>query len=38
MVAYRRLGFEICGFDTTLYRGTNDEDGLAVYMARLLDD
>ena len=26
----------ICGFDTTLYRGTSAGDETAVYMARLL--
>jgi ribosomal protein S18 acetylase RimI-like enzyme len=36
IAAYRQLGFEICGFDTTLYRGTSAEDETAVYMARLL--
>lgn len=37
IAAYRRFGFEICGFDTTLYRGTSEEDEVAVYMARLID-
>lgn len=37
IVAYRRLGFDICGFDTTLYRGTSGEDETAVFMARLID-
>jgi GNAT superfamily N-acetyltransferase len=37
IVAYRRLGFEICGFDSTLYRGTSAEGETAVYMARLID-
>jgi GNAT superfamily N-acetyltransferase len=36
IVAYRRLGFEICGFDTTLYRGSPGRDEVAVYMARLI--
>jgi ribosomal protein S18 acetylase RimI-like enzyme len=36
IAAYRRLGFDICGFDTTLYRGTPAEDETALYMARLL--
>ncbi|AUX42269.1 uncharacterized protein SOCE26_036990 [Sorangium cellulosum] len=31
--AYRRLGFEICGFDASLYRGTPAEGEIAVYMA-----
>lgn len=34
--AYRRLGFDVCGFDTTLYRGTSAEGETAVYMARLI--
>jgi GNAT superfamily N-acetyltransferase len=37
IAAYRRLGFEICGFDTTLYRGTPNQGEVAVYMARLID-
>lgn len=37
IAAYRRLGFEICGFDTTLYRGTANHGEVAVYMARLVD-
>jgi GNAT superfamily N-acetyltransferase len=37
IVAYRRLGFDICGFDTTLYRGTSGDDETALYMARLID-
>lgn len=36
IAAYQRLGFEICGFDATLYRGTGSADELAVYMARLI--
>lgn len=37
IAAYRRLGLEICGFDTTLYRGTSNQGEVAVYMARALD-
>jgi ribosomal protein S18 acetylase RimI-like enzyme len=36
IVAYQRLGFAICGFDTTLYRGSPGPDEVAVYMARLI--
>jgi ribosomal protein S18 acetylase RimI-like enzyme len=38
IAAYRRLGFEVCGFDASLYRGTAAEDELAVFLARPLDD
>jgi ribosomal protein S18 acetylase RimI-like enzyme len=38
IAAYRRLGFEICGFDTTLYRGTPSQGEVAVYMARPVPD
>lgn len=31
IAAYRRLGFALCGFDTTLYEG---DDELAIYLAR----
>lgn len=37
IMAARRLGFEICGFDTTLYRGTAQQGEVAVYMAHLID-
>jgi ribosomal protein S18 acetylase RimI-like enzyme len=37
IAAYQRLGFEICGFDATLYRGTSSPDEVAVYMARLIE-
>jgi ribosomal protein S18 acetylase RimI-like enzyme len=37
IAAARRLGFEICGFDTTLYRGTAQPGEVAVYMAQLID-
>ena len=36
IVAYQHLGFEICGFDITLYRGTADEGEFAVFLARNL--
>lgn len=36
IAAYRRLGFDVCGFDTTLYRGTDGEGEVAVYLAHLL--
>jgi len=36
ITAYRRLGFEICGFDRTLYRGTSNEGDIAVFMARAI--
>lgn len=32
--AYRRLGFELCGADTTLYRGTAAEGEHALFFAR----
>jgi hypothetical protein len=32
-----RLGFEICGFDTTLYRGTPHPGEVAVFMAHRID-
>jgi ribosomal protein S18 acetylase RimI-like enzyme len=34
--AYRRLGFELCGLDTTLYRGTPSEGETALFLARPL--
>jgi ribosomal protein S18 acetylase RimI-like enzyme len=37
IAAVHRLGFEICGFDTTLYRGTAPPGEVAVYMAQLID-
>jgi ribosomal protein S18 acetylase RimI-like enzyme len=37
ITAARRLGFEICGFDTTLYRGTPHQGEVAVFMAHLID-
>jgi len=36
--AYRRLGFDICGYDTTLYRGTPSEGEVAMFMARRIDE
>jgi ribosomal protein S18 acetylase RimI-like enzyme len=32
--AYRRLGFELCGFDTTLYSGTPASAETAIFMVR----
>jgi ribosomal protein S18 acetylase RimI-like enzyme len=34
--AYLRLGFELCGLDTTLYRGTPSEGETALFLARSL--
>ncbi|MEV4441986.1 GNAT family N-acetyltransferase [Streptomyces sp. NPDC049577] len=34
--AYRRMGFTVCGLDTTLYTGTPAEGELALFMARPL--
>lgn len=34
--AYRRLGFDLCGFDLMLYAGTPVADEFALYMARRL--
>jgi ribosomal protein S18 acetylase RimI-like enzyme len=34
--AYRRLGFELCGLDTTLYRGTPSEGETALFLVRSL--
>ena len=34
--AYAALGFEICGFDTSLYRNTTSQDEFAVFMSRNL--
>ena len=30
--AYRRLGFELCGFDTTLYQGTTAKNEIALFL------
>ncbi|MFI8828643.1 GNAT family N-acetyltransferase [Streptomyces sp. NPDC053431] len=35
--AYRRMGFELCGLDTTFYRGTASEGETALFMSRGLD-
>ncbi|MEU6983438.1 GNAT family N-acetyltransferase [Streptomyces sp. NPDC046324] len=35
--AYRRMGFRLCGLDTTLYTGTESEGETALFMARALD-
>lgn len=35
--AYRRMGFELCGLDTSLYRGTPAEGEIALFMARELE-
>jgi ribosomal protein S18 acetylase RimI-like enzyme len=34
--AYERLGFEVCGLDTTLYTGTRAEGEVALFLARPL--
>ncbi|MEU8518381.1 GNAT family N-acetyltransferase [Streptomyces sp. NBC_01216] len=34
--AYRRMGFRLCGLDTTLYTGTPSEGETALFMARPL--
>ncbi|MGW3008407.1 GNAT family N-acetyltransferase [Streptomyces sp. NPDC001219] len=34
--AYRRMGFALCGLDTTLYRGTPSEGETALFMSREL--
>jgi GNAT superfamily N-acetyltransferase len=36
IAAYQRLGFEICGFDTTLYRGSLGPDEVAVFLSRVI--
>ncbi|MFE9660620.1 MULTISPECIES: GNAT family N-acetyltransferase [unclassified Streptomyces] len=35
--AYRRLGFEVCGLDTSLYVGTPAEGEIALFMSKSLD-
>jgi ribosomal protein S18 acetylase RimI-like enzyme len=35
--AYRKLGFDICGFDLTHYRGTPSEGQFAVFMSRSIE-
>lgn len=37
ITAARRLGFEICGFDTTRYRGTSHQGEVAVFMTHPID-
>jgi ribosomal protein S18 acetylase RimI-like enzyme len=37
IASYRRLGFEICGFDTTQYRDTASQSEFAIYMARAVE-
>jgi ribosomal protein S18 acetylase RimI-like enzyme len=32
--SYRRLGFELCGFDLSLYRGTPAEGEFALFLSR----
>ncbi|MFI5939894.1 GNAT family N-acetyltransferase [Streptomyces uncialis] len=34
--AYRRMGFEVCGLDTSLYVGTPSEGEIALYMGKSL--
>jgi ribosomal protein S18 acetylase RimI-like enzyme len=34
--AYERLGFELCGLDTSLYRGTPAEGEVALFLSRAL--
>jgi ribosomal protein S18 acetylase RimI-like enzyme len=34
VLAYRRLGFEVCGFDSTLYENTPSEGEFAVFLGR----
>jgi ribosomal protein S18 acetylase RimI-like enzyme len=34
VAAYRKLGFEICGFDTSLYQGTANQDDCRLHVAR----
>ena len=36
IAAYQRLGFEMCGFDTTLYRGSAGPDEVAVFLSRVI--
>ncbi|AJT69136.1 Streptothricin acetyltransferase [Streptomyces lydicus] len=35
--AYRRMGFTLCGLDTTFYRGTASEGETALFMSMALD-
>jgi ribosomal protein S18 acetylase RimI-like enzyme len=34
VAAYRRMGFELCGLDLTLYAGTSAEGEFALFMSR----
>lgn len=36
VTAYRRMGFELCGLDTTLYAGTSVANEVGLFMARAL--
>jgi ribosomal protein S18 acetylase RimI-like enzyme len=36
--AYERLGFRLCGLDTSLYRGTPAEGEVALFLCRSLDE
>ncbi|MEU7171918.1 GNAT family N-acetyltransferase [Micromonospora tulbaghiae] len=36
--AYRRIGFDFCGLDASLYRGTASEGEIALFMCRELDE
>ncbi|WP_406637938.1 GNAT family N-acetyltransferase [Amycolatopsis sp. WGS_07] len=35
--AYQRMGFALCGMDTSLYHGTESEGETALFMSRFLD-
>ncbi|MBI2434050.1 MAG: GNAT family N-acetyltransferase [Candidatus Hydrogenedentes bacterium] len=37
VLAYRRLGFDLCGFDATFYEGTSAAGEFALFMSRRLD-
>lgn len=36
IAAYRQMGFSICGFDLTLYRGTPSDGQFAIFLERAL--
>jgi hypothetical protein len=36
IAAYARLGYTLCGADTTLYEATATDDELAVFLSRPL--
>lgn len=38
IAAYRRMGFELCGLDRTMYHGTDSAAETALFMARPLRD